>query len=143
MVPVEQRCTVHAGKERETVRDVGADVLLGGTLREELLDTGMGRAQLIAQREEELVELLVRVAVRVDDDRWDPGIADLELVELAQAEAHLVGRVDRGPVRRRDLPFHGRSDQPADAREAIPLGCVKRQVDVCRTVPVAREPVVG
>src|SRR6266702_7889655 len=81
MVPVEQRCTVHAGKERETVRDVGADVRLGGTLREELLDTGMGRAQLIAQREEELVELLVRVAVRVDDDRWDPGIADLELVE--------------------------------------------------------------
>src|SRR5438093_1292850 len=70
------------------------------------------------------------------------GIGDVELVELAHAEAHLVGGAHRSPVRRHDIALRVRVHQTTDAREAIVLRRVEGEVHVCGAPPVAREPVV-
>ena len=107
VVAIEQRRTVNPGEERKTVRHVSPHLLLRVTVRNESGQEEIRSAQLIAQREEKPVELPMRFAVRVDRDGGDPRVGDLELVEFAQAEAHLVGRPDRGPARRYDVALHG------------------------------------
>src|SRR6266849_390253 len=85
----------------------------------------------------------MRLAVGVDGHRRNARIGDLEIVELAQAEAHLVGGAYRGPVRCYYLAFQTRIERTADAREAILLRRMERHVHVRSLFPVSREPVVG
>src|SRR5881396_2330415 len=53
----------------------------------------------------------MRLAVGVDGHRRNARIGHLEIVELTQAEAHLVGGAYRGPVRRYYVAF-----RPLDSR---------------------------
>src|SRR5438093_38840 len=85
----------------------------------------------------------MRLAVGVDGHRRNARNGDLEIVELTQAEAHLVGGAYRGPVRRDYVAFQARIERTANAREAVLLRRVERHVHVRSLFPVSREPAVG
>src|SRR5437667_150292 len=85
----------------------------------------------------------MRLAVGLDGHRRNARIGDLEIVELTQAEAHLVGGAHRGPVRCYYVAFQTRIERTADAREPILLWGVERHVHVRSLFPVSREPAVG
>src|SRR2546426_919391 len=79
----------------------------------------------------------MRLAVGLDGHRRNARIGDLEIVELTQAEAHLVGGAHRGPVRCYYVAFQTRIERTADAREPILLWGVERHVDVRSLFPVS------
>src|SRR5216684_7690049 len=85
----------------------------------------------------------MRLTVGVDGHRGNARIGDLEIVELTQAEAHLVGGAYRCPVRCDYVAFQTRIERTADAREAVLLRRVERHVHVRSLFPVSREPAVG
>src|SRR5207244_8111558 len=85
----------------------------------------------------------MRLAVGLDGHRRNARIGDLEIVELTQAEAHLVGGAHRGPVRCYYVAFQTRIERTADACEPILLWGVERHVDVRSLFPVSGGPAVG
>src|SRR5207244_10649725 len=58
----------------------------------------------------------MRLAVGLDGHRRNARIGDLEIVELTQAEAHLVGGAHRGPVRCYYVAFQTRIERSEERR---------------------------